>query len=432
MWLAPHATFASRRGSATIRLAHCSKRRAVSFSCLFVFFAAIYSAGSVCSSELMTMSQPSTYLFCGGGSGGHLFPGVAVAEELRRREPDGRIVFVGSTREIERNVLAAATNGWPGLERRTSETPGLSAQTEPNVQVPFQHIALDVLPVSTLFRSPFRFLKTHRAAVRKAGELLNELKPAAVIGLGGFASVPVVTAAHRKCPIVLLEQNRVPGRATSWLSRKADVVCLSFPETVVRCRRVELTGNPVRESIVAVRESSPGQTLLVLGGSQGAVGLNTLVMSLLDGPSGLPEGWRVVHQTGTADESRVRSHYESAGINAEVHAFISDMPQAYADSGLVISRAGGTTLAELTCVGRGAILVPIPRSVRDHQNANAACFEEAKGARIIQQQEPESADRLLAELLSSSDQREAMSRVMKVLGYPAAAAAVADVVASVR
>ena len=343
-------------------------------------------------------------MFCGGGSGGHLYPGIAVADQLREHEPDCRIVFVGSMREVERTVLA---------------------------ETRFEHVPLEVLPGAMLFRSPFRFLRTHRAAVRLSAELMDEHKPAAVIGLGGFASVPFVTAAKGDAPIVLLEQNRVPGRATSWLSRKADAVCISFPETVVRCERVEFTGNPVRKSVVDVRESDAGQTLLVLGGSQGAVGLNSLVMSLLDKPMRLPDGWRVVHQSGLRDEDRVRSHYQSAGIDADVHAFIGDMPKAYADSGLVISRAGGTTLAELSCVGRASVLVPIPKSVRDHQALNADCFSEANAAIVLKQNvDVASAGEALGALLSSEERRENLARSLKLLGCPDAAVAVADVITS--
>ncbi|MFK7817735.1 MAG: glycosyltransferase, partial [Planctomycetaceae bacterium] len=241
---------------------------------------------------------------------------------------------------------------------------------------------------------------------------------------------PSLHSAKAGLPIVLLEQNRVAGRATSWLSRKADVVCLSFPETVVRCDRVELTGNPVRASVAAVRDSQPGRALLVLGGSQGAVGLNSLVMSILDDASHLPEGWRVIHQAGSKDESRVREHYASVGIPAEVHSFISNMPQAYADSGLVISRAGGTTIAELCCIGRASVLVPIPKSVRDHQRLNAECFAESNAAVVLPQDTAiESARAELIDLMNSEDRRDELARSMKLLGNPDAAAAVADIIA---
>ena len=187
----------------------------------------------------------------------------------------------------------------------------------------------------------------------------------------------------------------------------------------------------MRNSVVAVRESEPGNTLLMLGGSQGAVGLNSLVMSMLDEPSRLPTGWRVVHQTGAKDEDRVRSHYESAGIHAEVHSFIANMPAAYAESGLVITRAGGTTLAELSCVGRAAVLVPIPKSVRDHQRLNAECFAESKAACVIEQNSAiEEARRVVSDLVFSPDQCDDFARAMKLLGYPDAAQNVADTIDS--
>lgn len=356
------------------------------------------------------MAEPPTYIFCGGGSGGHLFPGIAVAEVLKRREPENKAIFIGSTREVEQTVLGG---------------------------VPFQHIAIEMLPASALCRSPFRFIKTHRAAVGRSLELIEEYKPAAIIGLGGFASVPVVTAAARRgVPIVLLEQNRVSGRATRWLARKASAVCISFPETTINSSRptVTLTGNPVRSAIVAERSSAePGNIILILGGSQGAMRLNSEVLTMFADETSLPLGWKIAHQTGLRDEQRVRRHYDDHNIDADVAAFFDNMPARYRDASIVISRAGGTTLAELSCIGRASVLVPFPNSVGDHQLRNAECFSESNAAMLVQHG-PNATARLgsvVRKLVDDRNERERLAASMKLLGTPDAAARVADIVQQV-
>ena len=182
------------------------------------------------------MGAPPTFVFAGGGTGGHLFPGIAVAEELRRRNPSTRIVFVGSTRAIELSIVA---------EHR------------------LEHRMLTVEPLPQLRRNPLRFAFRNWQAWRGAIRLLKELRPTAVIGLGGFASAPLVWAASRhRIPVVLLEQNVIPGRTTRWLSRFADQVCVSFAETrprLARARSVIVTGNPVRAEIAALHDRQPAE-----------------------------------------------------------------------------------------------------------------------------------------------------------------------------
>ncbi len=351
----------------------------------------------------MTAAQSAAYVFCGGGSGGHLFPGLAVVEQLRLEVPDVRCVFVGAGRSIESTVLTGSACEFRRLE---------------------------VLPASQLVRHPFRFARTHRAAVRAAESILDEVRPAAVVGLGGFASVPVAAAAIRHgTPLVLLEQNRVPGRATSWLARRADVVCTSFPDTRVRTRRARVccTGNPVRATMTRAVFRPESATLLVLGGSQGATRVNRLVLDALIPGDVLPPGWRVVHQTGSADVASVRTAYAAAGIDAVVQDFIDDLPRTVRDAGLVISRAGGTTLAELACLGLPAILVPYPRSVRDHQLRNACYFSDSGAALLLQHGDSQTSQlrEMLGRLLPDASRRAGMADIMRRLGRPDASQTVA-------
>lgn len=354
-------------------------------------------------------------LFAGGGSGGHLFPGVAVAEELAARAPNSRAIFVGSDREIERRIL---------------------------VQNGLAHIALPVSPSSALFRHPFSSLVKNIRAYRSAGRVLDRLSPSVVVGLGGFASVPVVLAAsRRRIPIVLLEQNAVLGRANHWLLRYAKRICLTYEQTPMpkRAERIALvTGNPVRRSILQAAVEKPSsaenvKSVLILGGSQGATAVNDGFIKAL--PRLQPElsAWQIIHQTGNCQELQIREHYNRLGIRAEVSAFFSEMGSIYQKADLVIARAGGTTLSELAVHGLPAVLIPYPGSIRDHQQENAERFEQAGGAIVLSQspaaeQTAMELARCLKPLLTDSSQRETMRLGIRSLSRPDAADVVAEVI----
>jgi len=350
-----------------------------------------------------------TFLFAGGGSGGHLFSGIAVAEEILSRDPSCRIVFAGSERGIEKAILA-----------RTK----------------WRHVALPVVPPGTMVRRPLRSVFAVSSAVRRSLRLVDEVRPDAVIGLGGFASVPVAAAARlRGVPVVLLEQNVVPGRATSLLSRWAEVVCVSFAETISllpRRARCRVTGNPVRGGVLRrlPRRESPARTLLVLGGSQGALGLNGMATVAIREMREKLSGWRVVHQAGERDVEKVRATYAAVEVEAEVAAFFDDLPARYATATLAISRAGATTLAELACVGVPMVLVPYPRSAREHQARNAGYFALLGGAAVVPEGKM-AGERLaatLSSLLSEPFRLSQMSAAMGRCARPDAAAEVAEFV----
>lgn len=348
------------------------------------------------------------YVFAGGGTGGHLFPGIAVVEQLQKLDADTRCVFVGTDRLTERAIVAAS-----GCE----------------------HVPLAVESTAMLRRHPLRVARSLTSAYGRCLRLLREWQPDAVIGLGGYASLPVVLAARRlKLPIVLMEQNVVPGRATRWLSRFADHICVTFEETVPRlphAKHVVVTGNPVRREIVtaAVQQTTFPQrtTLLVLGGSQGASVLNRAVPAALGDAGDILSGWNIVHQTGEADHDQVTAAYASYGLPARVEPFLTDMAEQYRHAGLVISRAGGTSLAEFAVTGTPAILVPYPDSIGDHQLHNATWFVWAGAADLIEQPPGDEVwfQSMLAETikhsLCHSVQREAMSQAMRDVARPDAA-----------
>lgn len=360
------------------------------------------------------MTASRTFLFAGGGTGGHLFPGLAVAEELRRRDPDVRILFAGSGRAIEREILAATG---------------------------YDHIVLPSESTAVLRRRPWRFAWNTLRALAGARRLLRDARPAVVIGLGGFASVPVVwMAARRGVPTVLLEQNTIPGRATRWLSRRATLVCVSFEETarfLPQGTHTAVTGNPVRPQIAGLAdtpsprdESQSGPDarpiLLVLGGSQGATGINDAMMTAAELRREELRGWQIVHQTGPRQVDAVRAQYERLGLSAVVEPFFSDLSEWYRRAMVVVSRAGATTLAELACAGCPAMLVPYPEAVGDHQTHNAQVFAAAGAAVIVPQQSSphitaESLSRALETLLRAPDTRARMGEAMRRLARPRAA-----------
>lgn len=364
------------------------------------------------------MSQRPTYLFAGGGTGGHLFPGIAVAEELLARNADARILFAGSEREIEREIVARAG---------------------------YEHRPLDVEPSTGFRRHPIRFLWRTWKALRAAKVFLAELQPRVVIGLGGFASVPIVKAAYSaRIPVILLEQNIVAGRATRWLARRADRVCLSFDETIgIRSNRpsVVVTGNPVRRAINRiVRESSltssRRSTLLVLGGSQGSEAVNQAMLDCAASLQSVLEDWKIIHQTGSSQLDDVRATYARLGLDARVYSFMSDLVDAYTEASIVISRAGATTLAELACVGIPAVLIPYPQAIGDHQLLNAGAYESA-GAAIVVEQEADAAltganlAYIFEDLLNRTSRLKNMGDAMQTLVAPDAATRIVDAIEEV-
>ncbi|NOX54318.1 MAG: UDP-N-acetylglucosamine--N-acetylmuramyl-(pentapeptide) pyrophosphoryl-undecaprenol N-acetylglucosamine transferase, partial [Planctomycetes bacterium] len=313
----------------------------------------------------------------------------------------------------------------------------------PDANIQIEHVALPAEPLSQLRRRPFRFLWNNARATWQTLRQFRRDRPAAVIGLGSFASAPVILGARRlRIPIVLLEQNVIPGRVTRWIGRLAQTVCISFSETQPLlpsgCRAV-VTGNPVRCSVrnaadrlKSVRPES-GITLMVLGGSQGAAALNAAVPKALQAIRDQVPELRVVHQAGAGQEESVQRAYGAMGIAAIVRPFFADLPDWMARADLAVSRAGATTLAELACLRVPAILVPYPYAADDHQLRNARFFELGGAAGLVCQSGNDHWLGVLAEslarLLTDPLQRHRMARAMARLAQPDAADRVAEQVA---
>ena len=307
--------------------------------------------------------------FAGGGTGGHLFPGLAVAHVLNTCRPDIRVLFYGTSRPIERNEIP----------RHGYECQRVGARPVPESIVGWP-----------------RFFWSNYRAYRRARHDLVRRDVKLVVGLGGYAAAPVVrAAAGLGLPVVLLEQNAVPGKANRYLSCWADLVISALPGAVEAFPtgvRVEVLGNPVREAIGRACDHTcharlgldPGKrTLLVLGGSQGAHNVNEAIVHLLPQLDGYAGTWQIVHQTGEADHASVARVYAATALTHRVSAFVQDMPNAYGAADLMIGRAGATTLAELACTATPAIFLPLPWAAEDHQTRNAQVYVDAGAGMIV-------------------------------------------------
>jgi len=357
------------------------------------------------------MLPPLHIVFAGGGTGGHLFPGLAVAERLTEQLPLVRITFAGSGKPFERRQVAKAG---------------------------FEYLALPCRPVPQRASEAFSFVVENFAGYLAARRFLVETDVAVVVGLGGYASVPMGRAAARRgVPLVLLEQNAVPGRATRWLARKATLICLAMPSAgeALRCRcGVQVTGNPIRGGFRAAAPAS--RQLLILGGSGGAQSLNENVPPALYRLREQLADWRIIHQAGESGLEPTRALYRKLALPATVLDFIPDMPAVLSASALAVCRSGGTTLAELAVAGVPAVLLPYAHATGDHQRRNAEVFAAARSAVVLDERElPGRLDNRLAEaispLLADPRRRAEMSSAMRGLSRPDAAAHIAALLLSI-
>ncbi len=340
-----------------------------------------------------------------GGTGGHLFPGIAVAEIFREMNPAGQILFIGSDRGLEKEIL---------------EREGL------------RHVALNVGRIKgegflgrakTLFRLPM--------SLRQARAILEEFGPDAVFGIGGYSSGPVILAAClRRLPRAILEPNAIPGFTNRMLSRLVHRIFIAFPEAerfFVKSK-TRRTGTPVRKKLSEIGERRVGENpskpfnILVLGGSQGATAMNRAMTDLLPRIESSGKEFRIVHQTGKTDYEWVREAYAKSKVPYEVMAFIPNMDQVYASADLVISRAGASTVAELVATGSPSILVPYPFAADDHQRFNAKSVADEGGAEVVLNQDlgAKLGERLFFYEANRGELVRMSANLKKIQGVPAA------------
>jgi len=352
--------------------------------------------------------RPLSVVIAGGGTGGHLFPGIAVAGEFMSRNPRSRILFVGAGRPLEREALARA-----GFPQRI--------------------IAIEGIKGRGLWAGMRALMKIPGALLRSGG-ILADAQAGLVVGVGGYAAGPVALAAwFKRIPMVLCEQNSVPGITNRMLLPLAKRIYVSFADTRgnIDPAKTRLSGNPVRPQILAASTREAGGqgpfTILVVGGSQGAHAIN---LAVVDALAHLRRGRpiRMVHQTGAADREQVAEAYANAGIDAEVKAFFHDMASRYALADLVVCRAGATTVAELTALGKPALFIPYPFAADNHQEHNARALVDQGAARMMIERDLTGAGltRCLDELIDDADRLAAMAARSKSLGKPDAAKAIVD------
>ena len=352
-----------------------------------------------------------------GGTGGHLFPGLAIAEAVRRRGHEVR--FFISAKPVDKRALSGAGESENGVEIPAVGWTGLFGA------VPFL----------------FRLI----GAVRKAGEELSKFKADALLGMGGFVSAASVGAARRSgIPYFLHESNAIPGRATKLLSAGANKMFVGFEE----CGRhlpkakVSVSGTPVRSRLGKVSKEEalkklglhPKRHLVaILGGSQGARGINEAVLRGLPALKPLANTIQILHLAGEAHADKVRHAYEHSGFHAIVLGFCDEMDAVYAAADLVVSRAGAGTLAELAACGVPSILVPFPAAVDDHQTANAHAYADRGAAEIVAEKNLEGTElgQRIARLLGDSVRQEHMRRGARQQSSPEAAERIAEEIAHV-
>jgi UDP-N-acetylglucosamine--N-acetylmuramyl-(pentapeptide) pyrophosphoryl-undecaprenol N-acetylglucosamine transferase len=353
--------------------------------------------------------KPLRVVIAGGGTGGHLYPGIAVARELLRRSPESRVTFAGTARGIEARVLPR-----DGFELDLLRSTGLKGTSAAGW---LRGAAL--LPLSAL----------------DAWRIVSRRAPDVVIGVGGYSSGPVVlVAALRRIPTMLLEQNAVPGVTNRTLAPVVQAAAVTFESTVTYFgRRGFVTGNPVRPEFLASggapdqRRAGPAR-ILIFGGSQGAHAINVAMVEAAPRLAARPGRVAITHQTGERDLELVRDGYRRAGLEARVEPFLFTMDREMTAADVVVCRAGATTIAELTAAGRPAVFIPLPTAADDHQRRNAEVLVAAGAAELIEQKDltgERLAGRILA-LAEDDERRRAMAAAARRLARPDAARAIVD------
>lgn len=355
------------------------------------------------------MPDPRPVMIAAGGTGGHVYPALAVAEILKLRNVP--VVWLGTRAGLEARVVPAA-----GVDIEWVDVTGLRGKN-------LLHTAI----------APLKLMR----ACFQAWRIISRRKPGAILGMGGFVAGPGgLVAVLRRLPLCIHEQNSVAGMTNRYLARFAERVFTAFPGVLTRQADVQQVGNPVREDIAKVGgqlESGQAKTesastpcnVLVVGGSLGARVLNQKLPGVF---AAMSVPFRIRHQSGSPEHATTVSAYEAAGVDAQVDAFLDDMAAAYAWADLVICRAGAMTVSELSAAGAASVLVPYPHAVDDHQTGNALWLVDADAALIQQQKDfdEKTLSSTLDTLLKDRSRLVQMSENARGLYQPGAAERVAD------
>jgi UDP-N-acetylglucosamine--N-acetylmuramyl-(pentapeptide) pyrophosphoryl-undecaprenol N-acetylglucosamine transferase len=345
-------------------------------------------------------------ILAGGGTGGHVIPALAIAQELKKSY-GAEVMFIGTARGIENRLVPAA--GFPLKLVQVGALKNVSLTTRFN----------------TLFDLP--------RAVFAAGRMLSDFQAEVVIGVGGYASGPAMLAAVlKRVPTLAFEPNVVPGFANRIVARMVSAAAVHFAETARYFRHAEVTGVPVREAFFETATSPRATpTLLVFGGSQGAHSINKVVMESATALRNRIPGLHIVHQTGERDYNDAAAAYQGMIASVEVFKFIDDMPGFFASADLLLCRSGASTVAEITAAGKPAIFVPFPRAADDHQKRNAEALERAGAAVMLEEANLTSQTLVdtVTKLLNDPAKLRAMGDAARSLSHPNAARDIAAMAA---
>lgn len=349
-------------------------------------------------------------VIAGGGTGGHLFPGIAIAEAFVEREKGNEVLFVGTEKGIEARVLA---------DRR----------------FPLKTIRVMPLKGKSVLEKG-RALWSLPKAVQEALGVLREFRPEVVIGVGGYASGPTLVAAFLLgTKRVIHEQNLIPGLTNRFLKRLCHKVFVSCEETQKYFPKGKtiVTGNPIRKAFLAslgrqTEEKDPRFTVFLFGGSAGAHRLNLAMIEALSHLESIRDSLSIIHQTGAADFDQVRRAYEARGLEALIRPFFKEMAACYERADLVVCRAGASTLSELSVCAKAAILVPYPYAAHQHQYFNAKRLTDVGAARMILDEalSGEQLARTILHLYHHPDERRAMEEAIRSFARPRAAEEIVD------
>jgi UDP-N-acetylglucosamine--N-acetylmuramyl-(pentapeptide) pyrophosphoryl-undecaprenol N-acetylglucosamine transferase len=331
-------------------------------------------------------------IIAGGGTGGHLFPGIAVAEEFLARSAGNEVLFVGTSHGIEARLLPKL--GYPLALISASGMKGLG----------------NFRKVLSAGRMLYGYAQSRK--------ILKEFRPDLVLGVGGYASAPLVLAARGMgIRRFIHEQNATPGLANKLLGRFVDGIFISMPESASFFPKENtlMTGNPIRREILwgfqeRVRSVGDAFSVLVFGGSAGAHRINTALIEALPHLESVKNRLRITHQTGEKDQERVRAGYRALGFQAQVSSFIDNMSAAYGAADLVICRAGATTIAEVTACGKGCIFIPFPYAADDHQRKNAESLLKRDAGFMILEEDLDG-ERLAGQILALMEHPERLAQV---------------------
>src|SRR5882724_7473041 len=345
-------------------------------------------------------------ILAGGGTGGHVIPALAIAQELKNQS-QAEVLFIGTARGIENRLVPAA--GFP----------------------------LKLIAVGTLNRVSWKTrLKTFSGlpgAVLEARRMLKEFRPDVVIGVGGYASGPAMLAAVLgRIPTVAFEPNVVPGFANRVVARWVSAAAVHFEETAKYFKNAQVTGVPVRQAFFEVVSKNSGQpTLLVFGGSQGAQAINRVMLESVRSLCERVPSIHIIHQTGERDYNDAQAAYTSLGGSVEAHRFINNMPAYFAQADLIVCRSGASTVAEITAAGKAAVFIPFPRAADDHQKRNAEALERAGAAVMLEESNlnPDSLINTVTGLFADRTRLTQMGQAASKLAHPNAARDIASMAA---